>query len=298
MKKEITGMVVLNYNDYSSTENLLKIVDTITSIDVIIVVDNCSTDDSFIQLKKFVSRKISVIKTEANRGYAAGNNFGIKYAIEKLSVDNLFIANPDIIIDKTVIDGLLSYLDLNPRIGIVSCLMKKPDGDICESAWKLPGLKECIFDSFILLKHFCKNKWDYEESIDGIKPICVDVIPGSFFAIKSQVMKDIGYFDEHTFLYYEENILSMKAKEKGYSNYILCNYSYIHNHSVTINKNITSVRNKLRIAYDSRVIYCEKYLKIGKFEELLLFVSYVLGSNSYIVAKKVSELFRTKNSIK
>lgn len=292
MKKEITGMVVLNYNDYSSTENLLKIVDTITSIDVIIVVDNCSSDDSFIQLKKFVSRKISVIKTEANRGYAAGNNFGIKYAIEKLSVDNLFIANPDIIIDATTVERVLEFLESKPDVGIVSCLMKKADGSICESAWRLPGLKECVYDSCIILKHYFKDKWDYEESIEGKKYIPVDVIPGSFFAIKSQVMDSIGYFDERTFLYYEENILAIKAKENGYKNYLLCNASYVHNHSVTINKNIKSLRKKLRIAYESRAIYCREYLNVGKIKELWLFISYIFGSNSYLLAKKILEIVR------
>lgn len=36
------------------------------SIDVIVVVDNCSTDDSFSVLKQYTSKKIQVIQSEKN----------------------------------------------------------------------------------------------------------------------------------------------------------------------------------------------------------------------------------------
>lgn len=44
------GCVVLNYNDSSTTINLLKQIQQYNSIKRIVVVDNLSTDDSFSRL--------------------------------------------------------------------------------------------------------------------------------------------------------------------------------------------------------------------------------------------------------
>lgn len=41
------GCVVLNYNDYKTTTDFVLRVKEMKSIDLIVVVDNYSTDDSF-----------------------------------------------------------------------------------------------------------------------------------------------------------------------------------------------------------------------------------------------------------
>ena len=45
----------------------------------------------------------------------------------------------------------------------------------------------------------------------------VENIAGSFFIARHDIFKAIGYFDENTFLFYEEDILGEKIKEKGIS---------------------------------------------------------------------------------
>lgn len=58
------GCVVLNFNDSKTTIELLNRMKNMKSIDVIVVVDNCSTDDSFSVLKQYTSKKIQVIQSE------------------------------------------------------------------------------------------------------------------------------------------------------------------------------------------------------------------------------------------
>ena len=71
------GMVILNYNDYETTSNYIDMIKNYKSINYIVVVDNNSTDGSYEKLSKINSNKIKVIKTDKNKGYAYGNNFGI-----------------------------------------------------------------------------------------------------------------------------------------------------------------------------------------------------------------------------
>lgn len=62
----LVGCVVLNFNDSKTTIELLNRMKNMKSIDVIVVVDNCSTDDSFSVLKQYTSKKIQVIQSEKN----------------------------------------------------------------------------------------------------------------------------------------------------------------------------------------------------------------------------------------
>ena len=78
-----TGFVVVNYNDYETTEKIIKNIYNYKIIDKIVIVDNCSTDDSLTKLEELSDKKISIIKSDKNGGYASGLNIGAKYLIKK-----------------------------------------------------------------------------------------------------------------------------------------------------------------------------------------------------------------------
>ena len=118
------GCVVLNYNDAVTTIDFVERVKIMDSIDLIVVIDNCSTDDSYIQLKMLESNKVHVIKSEKNGGYGYGNNVGIDYLKDK--VDYIMIANPDVIFEEHVVSNLVSSFDKDTAI--VAPLTLQPDG--------------------------------------------------------------------------------------------------------------------------------------------------------------------------
>ena len=82
----MTGLVVVNYNDYKNTISFVKSVVDYSVIGHIVIVDNCSTDESFSELKKITSDKVSLVKNDFNKGYGSGINLGSKYLIEKYNV--------------------------------------------------------------------------------------------------------------------------------------------------------------------------------------------------------------------
>ena len=79
-------VVALNYNDYQTMISYIDSIVDYSNINYIVVVDNLSTDDSYDKLKSYYGRsqKVVVISTAYNGGYGYGNNFGIRYAIERL----------------------------------------------------------------------------------------------------------------------------------------------------------------------------------------------------------------------
>ena len=116
----------------------------------------------------------------------------------------------------------------------------------------------------------------------------MDVLPGSMFAFKTDNFIQLGGFDEHTFLYYEENILAYKLKNEGFTNYLINSCSYDHMHSVSINKSIDSVKKRFKLAFQSRLWYCKECLHANTMQIMLLYVFYKIGIFNYLIYKKIT----------
>ena len=71
-------IIVLNYNDFDNTFHYINRIRNYAKLDYILIVDNCSTDESFERLQKLKDDKVNVIRTDRNEGYASGNNFGVR----------------------------------------------------------------------------------------------------------------------------------------------------------------------------------------------------------------------------
>ncbi len=246
-----TGIVVLNYNDARETINFVNEINSFHAVDKICIVDNGSDDGSYQKLKKLENKDINVINLNQNRGYASGNNAGLKYLYEQ-KCDYMIIANPDIIIDKTSLIDFIAYMKAYPQYRIFGPTIK--EGANVNQGWKLKGISYDIIDNLVWINRFFKNRNKYKSNHYNGTISEVDVVSGCFFGLTRGVIDKIGYLDEGTFLYYEENILAKKAKDANLKIGILNNVNIIHNHSVTIDKTINHYR-KLRILKNSQYYY-------------------------------------------
>lgn len=280
-------LVLLNYNDYETTLSFVNRVININNIRHIVVVDNASTDDSFEKLKKIKDEKIDVIRTEKNGGYSYGNNYGIQYLIKKYNSHYIIVSNPDVIIDYENIQKMLDVYQKKKNVGIVTCKMKCTSSINLPIAWKIPKFLDCVIDNLLITKKLFGNRICYSEK-ELKKDLCeVDVLPGSLFMISTSVYLEIDGFDENTFLYFEENILAQKLKNSQKKNYLINNSEYIHNHSVSINKNIRSISTRLKINFQSKYYYCKKYLKSNFLKLLFLRVTFYIGLYEYLLYIKI-----------
>ena len=94
---------------FSSNHN----IEAYEELEKIIVVDNCSTDDSYDRLQKRRNEHIHVIKTQSNDGIAAGNNFGAEYAKKVCpDVNNFIFSNPDVIVNSESIRAMTDFLSI------------------------------------------------------------------------------------------------------------------------------------------------------------------------------------------
>lgn len=276
------SLIVLNYNDYKTTSEYLNIVKNYAKIDKIVVVDNNSTDDSYEKLYKYNSDYIHVIKSDTNGGYGSGNNIGIKYAINNFNSQYILVSNPDVQFEEDIIRKMMEVYKTYDNVGIVAPIMKQHgEGDIV--AWKIAKWSDDIILTNGILKKLYGNPLLYKKQEINKEVNFVDVLPGSFFMISQKAIVDAEYFDEDTFLYCEERILAYKLKKLGYRNILLGDISYIHMHSISIDKNIKSNLKKYEILCDSRLIYQKKYLKINLFKELITKLIFKIGKIERII---------------
>ena len=275
-----TAIVILNYNDYDTTCDMIEQIKNYKCLNHILIVDNKSTDRSYSKLKKLENKKIKVIKTDINKGYAYGNNIGIKYLEENYKIDNIIISNPDVIVSEKTIDTLIDDLK-DETITLIAPVVEEK-GNISRG-WKLPHFIEDLLSNMNYFHKYSKKLLCYKEDHYDKKLSRVEAVHGCFFMIKSKALKEVNYFDENTFLYYEENILGKKLKDKNLYCYIDNTVKVIHNLSVSVDKTYNSI-NKYKILKNSQKYYEKNYNNLNIFGIILLRIFYYISLGiSYII---------------
>ena len=267
-----TAIVILNYNDYSTTYDMLERIKDYKSLDLIVVVDNNSQDDSYNKLKVFENNKIDIIKTDKNLGYANGNNFGLKY-LENKNIDYVVISNPDVYFKDNDIIKLKIDLEKND----ISLIAPIVDENGKESrGWKLPKFREDLISNINYFHKYGDKLLSYKDSYYSKELVNVDVVSGCFFMIKYNDFKKIDFFDSNTFLYYEENILGSKLKSKNYKSCIDTSIKVKHMLSVSVDKSFNSLK-KYKMLKDSQLYYEKTYNHLNIFGILVLRLFYYIS---------------------
>lgn len=269
--------IVLNYVNYTDT---LKMVNTLIhykSVDHIVVVDNGSPNESFDKLRQNIDDNVNVIKIPKNIGYAKGNNLGVKHAIRQWGKQIIvFIINPDILVEDSVINEVAEYIEKNKDNGLGQ-VAPKLSGNSGEGAWKFTTIyKTLLFDGlFSPMLLPLKKKCFFYKPKKSQSQINVDVLLGAFFGIYGETFSKVNFFDENTFLYGEEQILALRLKKQKFQNVQLQNIVYDH-----VGGSSTSQGNRLfgfQQVSRSRRYIIRKYLGANKLELILFDLSYVIS---------------------
>lgn len=282
-----SALLIINYNDATTTMKLLENVESYSSLNKIVVVDNHSTDDSYEVLKKKETSKIKIIKTKENKGYSSGINFGARYLIEKFDIENILVSNADIIIENEKDLQKLMQEAKKATVGVVApVILEKGEKN---RGWRLPTIGiDILMNTPLLHRWVHKNKLLYEEKEYHSKITEVEAVSGCFFLVKGSVLKRIGFLDENTFLYYEENILGSILKKYGYKTIIVNGSHVIHNHSVSIDKSVSKLR-KYKILKQSQYYYEKEYQKAGKISLFFLKCTSNIGYLFYNIYYRIQD---------
>ena len=240
------GIVILNYNDYKTTLDLINHIKNYDEIDHIVVVDNKSINNSLKMLKKAKDDTWHLVASPENKGYASGNNIGIKYLIDNFNVDIIGIVNPDIKFSNEFIYNIKkSFEKYYKEYAVITGLQLKPDGSISKRAfWRELNFKRLLMSNSPILSKVDDifNSYIKKKLKENKEILTVQVVEGCCFFINANDMKKIGFFDENTFLFCEEDILAKRIKKINKKIGVNKNITFIHNHSTTIRKVFSQIK--------------------------------------------------------
>ena len=222
-------VILLNYKTWQETLDEIRMMKSIPGIKCdYMVVDNCSPNDSYEQLQGYTDKYgFKLIKSDNNDGYASGNNIGLREA-ERMGYRYAWIMNNDIIFDKSFsLDTALSIFHKADDIAVVSPDVYAPNGKLFNRDSKRWTFNDMTFG----MMHYKKTGrniddrggWGYVYRPQGCSMI-LDI----------KKCSEVGFMDEHTFLYCEEDILAERLLSKDYRCACDTTNKIIHNHSYTV----------------------------------------------------------------
>lgn len=273
--KILYGVIILNYNTpddaIKAAENV--IANATTDNFCVFIVDNKSTCD-LATLKDYCANNVVVHFLKDNKGYANGNNQGIKLMLEDYDPEFTVVMNPDVLLlAKGTIEGLISkYKASSMKLAGVSPVVWNPnlsdDYKTQITAFVAPTYREMYLLNGGLTKIFFKKafkKCTYMDQMPYKNDFIAEAVSGAFFIVNTKLFERIGFFDTRTFLYMEEHIIGAKFKKIGYSFLVSPDYIVEHEGGKSTKASLkrTSKRTK-RYSLDSAKVYMRNYLNVSE----------------------------------
>jgi N-acetylglucosaminyl-diphospho-decaprenol L-rhamnosyltransferase len=192
INKKLTIFMVAYYSNY----NIEKIIKKIDKDIKIIIIEN----SNLLETKKYYESKysnINVVLSSRNDGVSVANNI----ALHMIKTPYALHLDMDVDFDVNIIDQFINHA-------------------------------EKIKDLALLVPQHHKSKylksWEFLPQEKNQDLVRMNKVHTHFALYNMQTIKDIGYFDEKIFFYYDETDFCTRAVNKNYKIYLLKNINVNH----------------------------------------------------------------------
>lgn len=225
------SIIIVNYN---SGGYLLRCLESLREFPPqspyeIFVVDNGSEEGDLNGVEES-HPEIKVIRNSKNLGFARANN----QAVARSSGRYLLLLNPDTLLTREGLDGLLQFMEEHLEAGAAGPLLLYPDGTRQPSFRKFPKPHHLFFGrSSLLTRLFPKNPFSQSYllmDLDGSIAREVDWITGACMILRREAFTGVGGFDEEYFLFVEDLDLCYRLHEKNWKIYFVPDVHVIHHY--------------------------------------------------------------------
>lgn len=237
------GIVIVNYNVRDLLRGCLaSLYDSRGSATFrACVVDNGSGDGSANMVAAEYPQ--AELLRAVNRGYAAGNNLGLRAfgfgdpvqsTVEKTPAAGheaeegtgdprpryVLLLNPDTVLPPSALADMLAFMEAHPQAGIAGPRLVREDGSLDKACRRgFPTPEVAFYRLFGLSRLFPNSPRFGRYNLTYLSPDVttqVDSVVGAFMLIRGTVLEQIGLLDEQFFLYAEDLDLALRAKQQGW----------------------------------------------------------------------------------
>jgi GT2 family glycosyltransferase len=199
--------IILNFNGWDDTEKCLASLNLPQSSDFnVLLVDNGSTEDRSAKIRSRFPH-VLIHKNTTNRGFAGGNNDGIKIALDE-GADLVFLLNNDTIVAPGIWEALVSAFEQNPKHGVIGPIinyMDEPEMTMADG---------CVFNLPSRPGFFTRKP--VEKATSALAVVPCDIVNGCAMAVRRTVLERIGLLDESFFIVHEESDFCLRARNAGF----------------------------------------------------------------------------------
>ena len=200
------GVVILNFNSAADTLRCLATLREANGGERRAwVVDNGSSDGSGRLVPPALAENEVWLPLGSNFGYAAGNNVGIREALQ-WGAEYALILNPDVIVEPGFLQPLIRALEAVPKAGAACSLVLDSRGERIQS----------LGGSASLMTGRCRRRL-YGRPIEATEAQTwteVDFPLGACVLFRRECLEEIGLFNEAYFLYYEDVEIGLRARRE------------------------------------------------------------------------------------
>lgn len=211
------SIIIVNYKVKEYVKGLLESIEKAQQNFAlqIFVIDNDSGDGSINYLRQYYPN-VNYIENDTNIGFGRANNQAIRKAKGKYT----FIINPDTVISEDLFSKLIAHLEDNPKCGAAGAKILNPDGTYApESKRSVPTIWSSFCKMFSLHELFPDKRFFnqyYLNWLDENEINRVPVLSGSCMFWRTELLKELGGFDERFFMYGEDIDLCYRVQDTEY----------------------------------------------------------------------------------
>ncbi|MCF8218508.1 MAG: glycosyltransferase family 2 protein [Bacteroidales bacterium] len=276
--KPLVSIITINYKQAEITNELLNSLLYITypNYEVIVVDNNSGDDANRIDTGHWA---VKLVRSNKNLGFAGGNNLGVLHAKGKY----MFFLNNDTEIDSGCIEELVSLLESDDAIGMVSPKI---------IFYRSQEQKTIQYAGTNFMNYFTGRTTN--ESYKSIDQGQYDDIRetnhphGAAMMLPMQTIREVGLMPDIYFLYYEELDWAERIKRAGYK-IVYCGKAKIyHKESMSVGK---SNPRKVYYLNRNRLLFLRRNSGLFKsFVSFLFFTFIALPKNFFqLIATKKPE---------
>jgi GT2 family glycosyltransferase len=182
-----------------------------------LAVDNLSVDNTVDRAR---AAGFEVLETDANDGFGAGCNAGLRAALTEF----VLFCNPDVRPSHTALERLLAALVVTSSAAIAGAVL---GDDLRARRFSRISTNVAGFLPTGLLGRV--RRFKKKRPIDQKEAhVVVDYVEGAFMLCRVAALRAVAGFDEQFFLYCEEEDLSRRLRERGWQTLLVPSAAVSH----------------------------------------------------------------------
>ncbi len=200
----VSGCIVTHNNMRTIGTTLSTLLNCTEGVDFkLYIVDNLSTDGTvdFIRAHYGDDPRVELIEPGTNRGFGAGHNL----VLPRLTSELHAIINPDVVLRDDALACMAAYMRAHPDVGLLSPRIRFPDGRDQVLGKRDPTLRYLAASRLRGSGAPKKTLREYAMLDEDLSEPCdIENATGCFMLVRTDLLRQLGGFDERYFMYFED----------------------------------------------------------------------------------------------